>query len=80
MSESRPYLGRKYKVIQISLILITGGFLATALFPALAASYGTFVMAVGAAAGLYQGGNVAETYVTGKKTAKAEPKVGAGAP
>lgn len=56
---------RKYVLALISMILCTICYLGTGWNVKLNANYGTFVMAVGMALGLYSGANVADTHVMG---------------
>ena len=76
MVDKQP-ISRKYKVSIYALILATLAYLATALHPALAAAYSTFVMALGAIAGLYHSGNVAADHVQAKVTKNIKTDPGA---
>ena len=56
---------RKYRVVLLSIVLITAGFVAT-MHPALAVNYGVFVTAILSAAGLYGGMNITNKHVLAK--------------
>lgn len=65
MAEQR-HGSRKYRIALISLALSALCFVATGFLPALAANYGTFIMALGMILGLYGGANVANKHILGR--------------
>lgn len=57
---------RKMVMAYVTVLLITGGFLATGVWPALHVAYGEFVMGVLAAASIYAGGNTAVKWMSAR--------------
>jgi hypothetical protein len=53
------YKSRKMVMSYIVILLISLGFLGTGVWPALAASFGTFIMGILAAASIFTGANTA---------------------
>ena len=58
---------RKYHLALLSMILCTACYLGTGWNEKLNQNFGTFVMAIGMALGLYSGANVANTHVMGNQ-------------
>lgn len=74
MSPDGGYKSRKLTMAYVCLILMTMGFFATARWPALAAVYMEYNMAVLAAASIYTGDNTITKWIQAKKTMKTVKK------
>lgn len=71
--ENKQPISRKYKITWGILGLATLGFLATGFLPALQACYSTFIGGLALGAGLYHGGNVADSFMQSKTKKDSDP-------